>query len=112
MHVREKIVGEVVILSIKGEILDVEDDLRFQQKISSLIVDGVRKVVVDLADVERMNSRSLSALQSAAKAMHQIAGDIRFTGMDGHVNDIFVETKLIRSFPTYETVGRAVASFS
>lgn len=112
MRVKEKIVGEVVILSIKGDILDVEDDLTFQQKIMSLVVDGVRKVVVDLGRVERLNSRSLSAFISAIKTMHKSAGDIRFTGVDGHVNEIFVETKLIQSFLTYETVGRAIASYS
>jgi anti-anti-sigma factor len=112
MHVDEKITGEVAILSIKGEILDFEDDMMFQQKITSLAVDGVRKIVVDLGRVQRLNSRSLSAFISAMKTMNKSGGDIRFTGIDGHVNDIFVETKLIRSFSTYESVGRAVASYS
>ena len=112
MHVEEKIMGEVAILSIKGDILDAEDDQTFQLKIVSLAVDGVRKVVVDLSKVERVNSRSLSAFISAVKTMRRSRGDIRFTGIEGHVNDIFVETKLIQAFSTYETVGRAVASYS
>ena len=112
MRVEEKIIGEVAILSIKGEIVDDEDDLTFQQKIISLVIDGVRKVVVDLGKVERLNSRSLSTFISAMKTMHKSSGEIRFTGIEGHINDIFVETKLIQLFPTYETVGRAVASYS
>ena len=112
MHVGEKIIGEVAILSIKGEILDAEDDSTFQRKIISLVVDGVRKVVVDLGKVKQLNSRSLSAFISAIKTMHNSSGEIRFAGIDRHLHDIFVETKFIQLFPTYETVGRAVASFS
>ena len=112
MRVDEKIVGEVAVLTLKGDILDTEDDATFQQKIMSLVVDGVRKVIVDMGRVNKVNSRGLSSLITAVKTMHKSNGDIRIAGLDQHVNDIFVETRLTRLFPTYETVGRAMASYS
>ncbi len=95
MRVEEKIVGEVAVLTLKGEILDVEDDLTFQQKITSLLVDGVRKVIVDMGRVNRVNSRGLSSLIAAVKTMRKSNGDIRIAGLDRHINDFFMETKLI-----------------
>ena len=112
MRVDEKIVGEVAVLTLRGEILDAEDDMTFQQKIGSLLVDGVRKVIVDMGKVNRINSRGLSSLITAVKTMQKSEGDIRIAGLGKHINDIFVETRLIRSFPTYETVGRAMASYA
>jgi anti-anti-sigma factor len=112
MRVDEKIVGEVAVLTLKGEILDADDDSTFQQKIQSLLVDGVRKVIVDMKKVNRINSRGLSSLITAVKTMQKSKGDIRIAGLDDHINDIFVETRLIQAFPTFETVGRAMASYS
>ena len=112
MRIDEKIMGEVAVLSLRGEILDDEDDFTLQQKITSLVVDGVQKVVVDMRKVHRVNSRGLSALISAVKTMRKNNGDVHFADIGRQINHIFVETKLIRTFPTYETVGRAMASFS
>ena len=112
MRVDEKIIGEVAVLTLKGEILDAEDDSTFQRKITSLLVDGVRKVIVDMGKVNRINSRGLSSLITAVKKMQTSNGDIRIAGLDQHITDIFVETRLTRLFPTYESVGRAMASYS
>jgi len=112
MHIEEKIMGSVAVVFLKGEILDDSDDLTLRQKVSSLKVDGIKKVIIDLGKVHRINSRGLSTLIAAVKSMRESGGDIRFTQIDKHINDIFVETKLVQVFNTYETVGRAIASYS
>ena len=112
MHVAEKIMGSVVVIALKGELSDDNDGITLQQKISSLKVDGLKKIIIDLGDIERINSRGLSALIAAVKLMRSAGGDIRFAQIDKHLNDIFVKTRLVQVFSTYETVGRAIASYS
>ena len=112
MRVDETIVGEVAVLSLKGEMLDEEDDFKLQQKIRSLVVDGVHKVIIDMAKVNRVNSRGLSSFISAAQAMRKNNGDIRLANVDRQVSHILIETRLIHWFPTFESVGRAMASYS
>ncbi|MBI1803984.1 MAG: STAS domain-containing protein [Ignavibacteriae bacterium] len=111
MHLEEKIMGEVAVVYLKGELLDDEDDLTLRQKVTSLTVDEIKKVIIDLGKVSRINSRGLSALISAVKTMRAYGGDIRFTQIDKQINDIFVEMRLVQVFNTYETVGRAMASY-
>ncbi len=111
VRVDEKIIGEVAVLSLKGELLDDEADITIQHKIKSLIVDGVRKVIFDMERVNRVNSRGLGILIRAANTMHQNGGEVRFAKIEGHINQIFIETRLIQIFPTFETVGRAIASY-
>ena len=112
MQIEEKIISGVAVVSLKGEILDDRDDLTLRQKVSSLKVDGMKKVIIDLGKVHRINSRGLSTLISAVKAMRDGGGDIRFAQIDKHLTDIFVETRLVQVFDTFETVGRAIASYS
>jgi len=111
MHIEERIRGEVAIVSLKGELVDNTDELVFQQKINSLKSDGITKLVVDLGKVNRINSKGLSVLISAVRTIRNAGGDIRFAQIDKHLTDIFVKTKLVQVFSTYESVGRALASY-
>lgn len=111
MHLEEHIHGEVAIVSLKGELLDDGDERVLQDEMNSLSLDDVRKVVVDLGKVNRINSKGLSALISAVKTMKNVGGEVRFAQIDRQINDIFVRTRLVQVFDTYETVERALASY-
>ncbi len=111
MHTHEEIIGDVVVVRLKGELLDDTDDSVVNQKVTSLLTDGVRKVIFDLGQVRRINSRGLSSLISAVNSMQSGGGEVRFAEIGRNINSLFVETRLVRIFKTYETVGRALASF-
>ncbi len=111
MHVDEQIKGEIAIVSLKGELLDNADEFLLQQKINSLRSDGITKLVFDLGKINRINSTGLSALIAAVKMMRTHGGDIRLAQIDRHLNDILVKTRLVQVFNTFETVGRAMASY-
>ena len=112
MHVEEQIESGVAVVSLKGDFVGNDDEFELQQKITSLKSDGITKVVVDLGKVNRINSRGLSALISAVKTMRSAGGDVRIARIDRHLNDILGKTRLVQVFDTYETVGRALASFT
>jgi len=111
MHVDEKMVGDVAVVSLAGEMLFDDDDFVLQQKISSLRLDGVNKIIIDLKRLNRINSRGLSALLRAVRTMRENGGDIRLAQIDRHLNDLLAQTKLVQVFNTYESVGRAMASY-
>jgi anti-anti-sigma factor len=111
MHIDEKIVGEVAVLGLRGALLFDEDDRVLQQKITNLHVDGINKVILNLGKVHRINSLGLSAIVAAAKVLQKYGGDIRLAEIDREMHDIFWQTRLVQVFHTYETVGRAIASF-
>ena len=111
MHLDERIDGEVAVVTLRGELLDDADEGILQQEITSLKLDDVRKVVFDLGHVNRINSKGLSALISAVRTMSKAGGEVRFAQIDRQIRDIFVRTRLVQVFDTYETVDRAVASY-
>jgi len=112
MHLEERIKGEVAVLSLSGELLDDEDQTVLEQEIISLTTDNIRKIVMDFGKLNHINSQGLAALLSAMKSVRDSGGDIRIAGLDGHLLNIFAMTKLVRIFDSYETVGRALASYS
>jgi anti-sigma B factor antagonist len=111
MHLDERIEGEVAVVTLKGELLDDADEGILQREITSLRLDDVKKVVFDLGRVNRINSKGLSALISAVRSMSKAGGEVRFAQIDKQIRDIFVRTRLVQVFDTYETVERAVASY-
>lgn len=112
MHLSEKIRSDIAVLSLKGSLLDEQDDERLKEKIDSLTSDNIKKVVLDMKLVNRVNSRGLSTLLSVVEIMQKHGGDLRLAAIDKHIFDILTITNLVRFFHTYETVDRAMASFS
>lgn len=111
MYLTEHIKNDIAIVSITGNLIDETDDLVLQQKIKSLAGDDIRKVVFDMSMVNRINSKGLSTLVAAYEIMRRVGGDLRLAKVDKHLHDIFAITKLVKVFGTYETVGRALASY-
>ncbi len=112
MHLQEEIRGEVAVIQFKGDLIDETDTVQLQEKITSLKVDGIGKIVFDLGHVQRINSKGLSALITAFRNVRDAGGDIRFAQIDKRIQDIFIKTRLTQVFSTYETVGRAMASYN
>jgi anti-sigma B factor antagonist len=111
MYVEEKIRGEVAIVALNGDLLDENDAIEVQQKLTSLMVDGIKKIVFDLRSLHQINRHGLETLVKAFKMTRDKGGDIRLAQIDRDIENIFVKTRLVRIFNTYETVGRALASY-
>ena len=111
MNVRERIKNGVAVVSLKGDLLDDEDISLFRQKIQSLATDDIKRVVVDLSLVNRINSEGLSTLISAVQNLRRTGGDLRLAHIDKNLQSILTITKLVHFFGTYETVERAMASY-
>jgi anti-anti-sigma factor len=111
MQLEEKIRGEVAVLVMNGDLLDEDDALKVHQKITSLMVDGIKKIVFDLQSLHQVNRNGLDTLMKAFQRAREKGAEIRLAQIDRHIDNIFVKTRLVKTFNTYETVGRALASY-
>jgi anti-sigma B factor antagonist len=112
MHLEEQIRGGIAVISLRGDLLYEEDGNVLEQKIISLTSDNISKIVFDCSNLNTINSEGLSSLLSLVKTVRTKGGDIRIAGLDEHLQNIFAVTRLVRIFDTYETVGRALASYA
>lgn len=111
MKIKEKMKGDVAVVSLRGNLMGEPDTTEVREKIYSLLQDDVRKIVLDLGKVKWINSSGLGALIAAMTSVKNKGGDMRLANITEKVESVFMITQLIKVFKTYETVDRAVASY-
>lgn len=112
MKIKQRMVGDVAVISLSGKLMGGPQDYKqFKDIIYKLIDDGTTHVVVDLAEVNRMNSSGLGILISALTSLRNRGGDLKLAAVNDVMEGILVMTKLNTIFETYKTAEGAARSF-
>jgi anti-sigma B factor antagonist len=111
MKLKEKMDGDIAILTLKGDLIGEPDTTNIRDKIHSLVSDEVKKVIIDMGDVNFVNSSGLGTLISALTTLKNADGDLRLAQVGKRTQNLLTITHLVKVFDIYETVDRAVASF-
>ena len=113
MQISERTVGDVVIVDVAGRVtLGDGGDTMLKDKLRSLVQQGRRKLLLNLADVAYVDSAGLGAIvQSYTTVTHQ-GGSLKLLHVTKRIKDLLTITKLITVFDTYDHEGEAVTSFS
>ena len=112
MHLEEQIKDGIAVVALKGDLLYEEDGTLLTRKVESLSADDINRIVLDCSNLNNINSEGLASLLALAKSIRTRGGDIKIAAVDGHLESILAMTRLVRIFDTYETVGRALASYA
>ena len=59
MHIEERVVGDVMVLDLKGRITLGEGDELLKDKVNSLLNQGRKKLLLNLAEVPYVDSAGL-----------------------------------------------------
>lgn len=112
MKITDRENNGIVILELKGNIMGGDDEAVFYDKLRELIDQNKKKVVLDLAKVEWINSRGLGILISGLTTMRNSGGQLKIARVVEKVKSLLTMTRLITVFDSYETVDEAVKSFA
>jgi len=111
MNIKEKMVGDVAVVTLKGNLMGEPDTTEVRDKIYSLLQDDINKIVLDLSSVKWVNSSGLGTLIAAMTSVKNKGGDLRLAHVTEKLESLFMITQLIKVFKTYENIDRAVASY-
>lgn len=111
MTIKEKMHGDVAVVSLKGNLMGEPETVDLREKIYSLLKDDVRKIVLDLGKVRWVNSTGLGTFIAVMTSVKTKGGELRLASITDKVESLFVITQLSKVFKTYETVDRAIAAF-
>lgn len=111
MKIKEKVEGTIAILTVSGNMMGGPDTVALHDKVKGLIADNMKNVVIDLKGVKWMNSSGLGVLMSCFGSLQQAGGTLKLASVAEKVQSIFMITKMIEFFETFENADRAVASF-
>ena len=79
----------------------------FKEEIAARIEKGHHRLVLDLSDVDFVDSSGLGALVACLKRIGPL-GTVAIVGTKGVVSKLFTLTKMDRVFPLYDTVDAAI----
>ena len=112
LAIEERQVGDVVVLSLKGEITLDDGELKFGRRIDDLLNTGRRKILLDLAGVTYIDSAGVGMMVFEYKAAHGSGGALKLLHLTGHSNRLLSTVKLKTIFEVFEDEGLAIRSFA
>lgn len=111
MRIIEKARDKIAVLSLVGDPLGEQDALQLRGKISHVLQEQIKYVVLDLSGVKHINSAGLGGLIASMFSMLKAKGVLTFACPGKNVKEIFKITQLDKVFATYETVADALSNY-
>jgi anti-sigma B factor antagonist len=111
MDIRERTLDDVTVVDLDGD-LTREENAQFKRGVGAIIDAGARKMVINLAGVEHMDSSGLGELISCYTNMRRVSGDVKLLRPNHRLRNLLVITKLITVFETFDSEPAAVSSFT
>ena len=112
MQIEERAVGDVVVLDLKGRITLGDGDELLKDKVNSLLNQGRKKLVLNLADVPYVDSAGLGEIVRTYTTVSRQGGSLKLLNLTKRITDLLSITKLLTVFETFESETDAVRSFS
>jgi anti-sigma B factor antagonist len=112
MVIEERTIGDVVVLDIKGRVQLGEGDEMLKDKVNSLLNQGRKKIVLNLAEVPYIDSAGLGEVVRTFTTVSRQGGQLKLLNLTKRITDLLAITKLLTVFDTYDSEQDAVQSFS
>jgi anti-sigma B factor antagonist len=112
LTITERQSGDVVVLTLAGQMVLDDGDLLFYRKIAELTGRGLVKVVVDLGGVTYIDSSGVGMLAAKLKHLRERGGDMRLLNLTRGSQRLFGMLKLLIVFETFDDEAAAVRSFA
>ncbi|MGE5054541.1 MAG: STAS domain-containing protein [Acidobacteriota bacterium] len=111
LKVETREVAHVTILDVKGRIVlgDEIGDLR--DAVRRLVADGKKKIILNLADVDYIDSSGVGELVGCFTTVRNAGGELKLLKLSQKVQDVLYVTKLYTVFDIREDEFTAVKSF-
>ena len=112
MTFKTREVGGVTIVDLSGKITLGEGGITLREEVRKLVGEGQKKIVLNLAEVNYIDSSGLGELVSAYTAVKNAGGELKLLNLTSKVRDLLVITKLVTVFDVKDDEAAAVSSFA
>jgi anti-anti-sigma factor len=110
MEIVEHITGEATVLTLKGR-LDSTSATDLKNKVKSCAKNGRIRLVIDMAEVDFVDSSGLGSLVACLRSVNKLGGDIRIAALQERVRAVFELIRLHHIFEIFAAVETASNSF-
>ena len=103
--------GDVTIVDISGRIVLGEESAALRELVCDLLSKGHRKILLNLGDVNYIDSSGLGHLVSAFTSVRKQEGELKLLNLTNKVHDLMQITRLCTVFDIMDDEAVAVKSF-
>jgi anti-sigma B factor antagonist len=112
MEINERTTGDIMILDLKGRMTLGEGDELLKDKINSLLLQGHRKLVLNLEHVPYIDSAGLGEIVRTYTTVSRQGGSLKLLNLTKRIEDLLSITKLLTVFETFDSESDVVRSFT
>jgi anti-anti-sigma factor len=110
MNFETRCVGDITIFKLNEKRLDTSISGLLKSEFTTVLkVEGVKKLIIDLSEVESCDSSGLSAILVANRIISANEGQIRLAAALQKVHNLIKITQLNRVLQVSDTVDNALA---
>jgi len=104
-------VGDIAIVDFSGKITLGEGSAMLRKMVRDLIAAGRRKILLNLADVDYIDSSGIGELVGAYTSVRSASGELKLVYLTKRVHDLIQITRLFTVFDVQPDEAAAVRSF-
>ena len=112
MDTKIRHVEGVTVLDLSGRITLGEASGKLRSAVGDALSAGSKKILLNLADVNYIDSAGLGELVSAYTTVKNAGGELKLLSLTKKVHDLLVITKLLTVFDVKDNEAEAIKSFS
>lgn len=112
MKIESRLVDDVHILDCNGRLLMGPATIAVRNSIRTILKSGGRKIVLNLAEVNQIDTLGASELVSAYTTVVNQGGDMKLLCLTKKTRDILAITRLVTAFQVYDSEKAMIASFA
>jgi anti-sigma B factor antagonist len=105
-------IGQIVIVDLSGKITLGEGSSMLRRTIRELLDRGKRKIVLNLYDVDYIDSSGIGELVSGYTTVRGLEGELKLLYLTKRVHDLLQITRLFTVFDVRSDEEDAIRSFS
>ena len=103
--------GDVTILDLHGRVTIGADSELLRNRLKELVTHGFRKLLLNLADVNQVDSHGLSVIVETSASLQDQGGSLKFLRPSGRVLAVLQVTHVLEIIPSFDDETQARASF-
>jgi anti-sigma B factor antagonist len=111
MDIAQRDIGDVTVIDLAGKLTVTDGAGRLKDKVTSLVFDGRKQIVLNLSKLTYLDSAGLGEMVACYTTATKSGGMVKIAHPTTKINDLLTITKLLTVFDAHDTEAKAVASF-
>ena len=111
LKLTKRMVDGILAIECNGRIVFGEESSLLRDDVKKAIADGNKRIVLNLGEVNYIDSGGLGTLVALHTTAHNAGGTIKLANLTKRVGDLMQVTKLLTVFEVYPSEYEALEAF-